>query len=64
MGGDEASVAYDIPEVLVLGCDFVWAEFGWEVLNLESIYILYSNIMIKIDRINQLEAASTDTYFK
>ena len=28
----------------------------------ETVFI--SNIMIKIDRINQLEAASTDTYFK
>ena len=31
MGSDKASVTYDIHEVLVLGCDFVWAEFGSDI---------------------------------
>ena len=31
MRSDEAFVAYDIPEVLILRCDFVGAKFSWEV---------------------------------
>ena len=31
MRGDEASVAYDIPEVLILGGDFVGTEVGGEI---------------------------------
>jgi hypothetical protein len=36
---DEASVAYDILEVTILGCHFVVAKFGWKVFRMGHVVI-------------------------